>query len=511
MPGQNLAFGPFVLDPDTGTLLRQGVPVPVGYRAALLLAEMLRRPGDVLAKSELLDAGWRGMAVEEGNLSVQIAALRRLLGPAPDGGDWIATVPRVGYRFLAPVTRRDAAAPEGGPARGPSIAVLPFANLSGDPEQEHFADGLAEDIITRLSHVRALFVSARNSSFAWKGRPTDLKAIGRELGVRYVLGGSVRRAGQRLRTTALLNDAGTGLQVWAEQYDGDVADFFALQDRITESVIAAIEPQIYAAEHARARSRPPESLDAWGFVMQAMPYVWTWGSAADIETAQRLLGRALAIDPDYPRANSLLAWTYAAQAQLGWADAGTTLPLALAHAQTGIAGDLDDPWGHLAAGYVHMVARRHRPALDEVHEAIDRNPSLALAHVILASAYAHGGLPEDGLHHVAIAARLGPRDYTQAANLSTAGLCHFMARRFAEAIDCQRRAVQLRPNFGSAWRTLAAAAGLAGDREAAAAALVEARRAHPGLSIDWLEKYHPIVHDHDRALFIQGLRAAGLE
>jgi TolB-like protein len=264
MPGQNLAFGPFVLDPDTGTLLRQGVPVPVGYRAALLLAEMLRRPGDVLAKSELLDAGWRGMAVEEGNLSVQIAALRRLLGPAPDGGDWIATVPRVGYRFLAPVTRRDAAAPEGGPARGPSIAVLPFANLSGDPEQEHFADGLAEDIITRLSHVRALFVSARDSSFAWKGRPTDLKAIGRELGVRYVLGGSVRRAGQRLRTTALLNDAGTGLQVWAEQYDGDVADFFALQDRITESVIAAIEPQIYAAEHARARSRPPESLDAWG-------------------------------------------------------------------------------------------------------------------------------------------------------------------------------------------------------------------------------------------------------
>ena len=329
--------------------------------------------------------------------------------------------------------------------------------------------------------------------------------------MRYVLGGSVRRAGQRLRTTALLSDADSGLQVWAEQYDGDVADFFALQDRITESVIAAIEPQIYAAEHTRARSRPPESLDAWGFVMQAMPYVWTWGSATDIKTAQRLLARALAIDPDYPRANSLLAWTYAAQAQLGWADATATLPLALARAQTGIAGDLDDPWGHLAAGYVHMVARRHRPALEELHEAIDRNPSLALAHVILASAYSHGGLAEDGLHHVAIAARLGPRDYTQAANLSTAGLCHFMARRFAETIDCERRAVQLRPNFGSAWRTLASAAGLAGDQEVAAQALVEARRAHPGLSIDWLEKYHPIVHDHDRALFIQGLRAAGLD
>ncbi|MFO1141389.1 MAG: winged helix-turn-helix domain-containing tetratricopeptide repeat protein [Amaricoccus sp.] len=512
MPGQVFAFGPFVLEPDTGTLLRQGVPVPVGYRGALLLAELLRRPGDVLTKSELLDAGWRGMTVEEGNLSVQIAGLRRLLGSAGDGSDWIATVPRVGYRFVGAVTRGDAA-PSGaaGPADGPSIAVLPFTNLSGDPEQEHFAEGLAEDIITRLSRVRALFVSARNASFAYKGRTVELKQIGRELGVRYMLEGSVRRSGQRLRATALLNDAATGRQVWAGQYDGEIADFFGLQDRIAESVIAAIEPQIYAAEHTRLRTRPPESLDAWGFVMQAMPYVWTWGSAADIEIAQRLLGRALAVDPGYPRANSLLAWTYAAQAQLGWADPPTVLPLALAQAQTGIGGDPDDPWGHLAAGYVHMVARRFRPALDELQEAIERNPSLALAHVILGSAYSHAGLPEDGLHQLAIAARLGTRDYTQAANLASAGLCHFVARRFTEAIDCERRAVQLRPNFGTAWRTLAASAGLAGEAQAAAAALAEARRTHPGLSVEWIEKYHPLVHEHDRALFVQGLRAAGLE
>ena len=514
MPGQRFAFGPFVLEPDTGTLLRQGVPVPVSYRGALVLAEMLRRPGDVLTKSELLDAGWRGMAVEEGNLSVQIAALRRLLGPAADGADWIATVPRVGYRFVAAVGARRPGRPltaPRGPARGPSIAVLPFANLSDDPEQAYFAEGLAEDIITRLARLRALFVSARNSSFAYKGRPVDVKQIGRELGVRYVLEGSVRRSGQRLRTTAQLNDAERGLQVWAEHYDGDLADFFALQDRITDSVIAAIEPQIYAAENTRLGSRPPESLDAWGFVIRAMPYVWTWGSAADIETAQRLLGRAIDIDPGYPRASSLLAWSYAAQAQLGWAEAGEVLPVALALAQKGIQGDPDDPWGHLAAGYVHMVSRRFKPALAELGDAIERNPSLALAHVILGSTYGYGGMAEDGLHHLAIAARLGPRDYTQAANLATAGLCHLMAQRYGEAIDCERHAVQLRPNFGTAWRTLAAAAGLAGELDTAAEALLQARRLHPGLSVGWVEKYHPIVRAQDRAAYIRGLRAAGLE
>ncbi len=512
MSGPHFSFGPFVLEPDTGTLWRQGVPVPVSYRGALLLTEMLRRPGDVLSKSELLDAGWRGMAVEEGNLSVQVAALRKLLGPSPDGSDWIATIPRVGYRFTAAVSRRDAGAiAADGEDRGPSIAVLPFTNLSEDPEQEHFAYGLAEDIITRLSRLRALFVSARNSSFTYKGRSVDVKQIGRDLGVRYVLEGSVRRSGQRLRTTAQLNDAVRGLQVWAEHYDGDVADFFDLQDRITESVIAALEPQIYAAENTRLRSHAPESLDAWGFVMRAMPSVWTWGSAADIETAQLLLGRALAIDPAYARASSLLAWTHAAQVQLGWVEAADGLPAALAMAERGIDGDPDDPWGHLAAGYVHMVSRRFQPAVDELSEAIDRNPSFAMVHVILGSTYGYGGMADPGLHHLAIATRLGPRDYTQAGNLSSAGLCHLMAGRYAEAIDLERRAVQLRPNFGTAWRTLAAAAGLAGEVDAASEALRRARHLHPSLNADWVEKHHPIVHAEDRARYLSGLRVAGLE
>jgi adenylate cyclase len=329
--------------------------------------------------------------------------------------------------------------------------------------------------------------------------------------VRYVLDGSVRRSGQRLRISVTLSDTSTGRQVWAERYDVELADFFALQDQIAESVIAAIEPRLLQAEHERYKSRSPGSLDAWGFVMKAMPYVWTWGSADDMATAEALLGRAIAIDSDYPRANGLMAWIHAARVQLGWVEAREILPKARAMAQRAIQRDPEDPWTHHMAGYVHMVSRGFEQAVAELSEAIALNPSFAFAHVTLGCTYGYGGMPEDGLHHLALAARLSPRDFAQAANFATAGLCHFIARRFAEGAEHERRAVELRPNFGTAWRTYAASAGMAGDRAAAARALSEARRLHPSLSLDWVEKYHPIVRVSDRAVYNEGLRLAGLE
>jgi TolB-like protein/Tfp pilus assembly protein PilF len=515
MRSERLTFGPFVLNPEIGLLSRSGTPVPLGYRAILLLAALLKRPGDVLSKAELIEAAWPGMAIEEGNLSVQIAALRKLLGSSPDGADWIVTAPRVGYRFVGAVESLpvQAAAGDGQDrftATGPSIVVLPFANHSDDPEQEYFADGLTEDIITALARLRWLFVCARNSSFVYKAKAHDLRQVGRELGVRYALGGSVRRSATRVRIHAQLADASTGSQIWAKRYDGELADFFVLQDQITESVVAFIEPQLYAAENQRLESKAPESLDAWGFVMRAMPFVWTWGSAGDLETAQQLLSGALKIDPGYPRANSLLAWVFAARIQLGGADAAETLASALAMAQRAVERDAEDPWCHLAAGYVHMVSRRFQLAVEQLSTAIELNPSLALAHVILGSTYGYGGMPDDGLHHLAIASRLSPGDYSQAGNLATQGLCHLIAGRFAKAIECERRAVQLRPHFGTAWRTLTAAAGLANALETAAHALVESKRLHPSLSIRWIEERHPIVHEKDRAIYIRGLRAAGL-
>lgn len=513
MSGERLAFGPFVLNSEAGTLFRRGVPVPVSYRGLLLLAALLEHPGEVLTKSNLMDAAWPGTAVEEGNLSVQIASLRKLLGPSPDGAEWIATVPRIGYRFTAAIEKLEGAATrrDQSSEQGPSIAVLAFANLSDDVEQQYFANGLAEDLITRLARLRWLFVSARDSSFSYSGKVIDVKQVGRDLGVHYVLGGSVRRSGQRLRITARLNDVSTGLQVWAERYDVELVDFFSLQDQVAEGVIAAIEPRLHAAEHKRFQSRLPDSLDAWGFVIRAMPYVWQWGTAKEIDIAETLLKRATDIDPDYPRANSLLAWVHAARVQLGWAAPADVLPIARAMAQRAIQKDPEDPWAHFAAGYVHMVSRSFDQAVAELTEAIALNPSFAYAHVILGSTYGYGGMSDDGLHHLALAARLSPRDFTQASNLSTQGLCQIMARRFSEAIECERRAVELHPHFGSAWRTLSAAAGLAHDHDTAVHALAEARRLHPSLSVEWVEKCHPIIHEKDRAMYIEGLRAAGLK
>jgi adenylate cyclase len=245
--------------------------------------------------------------------------------------------------------------------------------------------------------------------------------------------------------------------------------------------------------------------------MKAMPYVWTWSTANEIEIAQGLLRRATDIDPDYPRANSLLAWAHASRVSLGLADATTVLGTARAMAQQAIQRDPDDPWTHFAAGYVHMMSREFNSAVRKLSEAIELNPSLAFAHVILGSAYDYGGVSDEGLSHVAIAARLSPRDFTYAANFSVSGLCHFMARRFSEAVEHERRAVELRPHFGTAWRTLAAAAGMAGELDTAARALSEAKRLQPSLSIEWVDNCHPIVHEKDRVVYIEGLRAAGLK
>lgn len=517
-------FDEYALDTDRRELRRDDGLVPVEPKVFDLLAFLIAGRHRVVSKDDLIAGVWMGRVVSDSALTSCINAARATIGDNGEDQRLIKTLPRKGIRFVGTVREENSpespASPSVAPAPlrparvlpdRPSVAVLPFTNLSDDNEQQYFADGLAEDIITRLARLRGLFVSARNSSFTYKWKEINVTQIGRELGVRYVLDGSVRRSGQRLRIGAELSDASTGLQVWAERYDVDFADFFILQDQIAESVIAAIEPRLYAAEHQRFQSRSPDSLDAWGFVMRAMPCVWDWGSTQEIEIAQALLKKAIDIDPDYPRANSLLAWTQAALVQLGWADASDVLGAARARAQRAIQRDAEDPWTHLAAGYVHMVSRDFDDAVKQLTEAIDLNSSFAFAHVVLGATYGYGGMSDDGLNHCGLAARLSPRDFAQAVNYSARGLCHFMAGRFPDAVGWERRAVALRPHFGSAWRTLAAAAGMARNLDVAASALSEAKRLHPSLSVEWVENHHPIVHDKDRLTYIEGLRAAGLK
>src|SRR6266436_6450969 len=238
------------------------VPVLIGSRALEILGVLVERAGDLVSRDEITNAVWPRTIVEGSNLPVQIAALRRILDERRAGGSCIQTVSGRGYRFTAAVTRASAGVVLRLPDK-PSIVVLPFANMSGDPEQEYFADGMVEEVITALSRIRWLFVIARNSSFTYKGQPIDVKQVGRELGVRYVLEGSVRKAGQRVRITGQLIDALTGTHLWADRFDGSLEDVFELQDKVAVSVAGVIEPALQAAEMRRSAARPTSDLSAY--------------------------------------------------------------------------------------------------------------------------------------------------------------------------------------------------------------------------------------------------------
>src|SRR5712692_9025762 len=285
----NIALGPFRLDTERGLLLRRTEPEALGKRAIALLQALVEQPGELVSKDALIEAAWSGQIVEESNLTVQIAALRRVLGEFPGGDRWIETMPRRGYRFVGPVIAEAQRGVMAVPAQvdgmqddlalphKPSIAVLPFVNMSGDPEQEYFADGIVEEIITVLSRIRWLFVIARNSTFTYKGQAVDVKQVGRELGVRYILEGSVRKGGGRVRISAQLIEAETGAQLWADRFDCSLEDVFELQDQVAISVAGVIEPALQTAETARSASRPTSDMTAYDLYLRA--YAALFGSA----------------------------------------------------------------------------------------------------------------------------------------------------------------------------------------------------------------------------------------
>jgi adenylate cyclase len=260
----------------------------------------------------------------------------------------------------------------------PSIAVLPFTNMSGDPDQEYFADGITEDLITGLSQIHWLFVIARNSTFVFKGRAVDVKQVSRELGVRYVLEGSVRRVGNRLRISAQLIDGTTGTHHWAERYDREFTDIFMLQDEITRSVAAAIEPRMLAAEGIRSLSRSPDDLDAWSLVARALTYFWR-GSRDDTKAAIGILEQATARYPDYALAHSLLSFSLTFAGHMGWTDQAEALKNSRRHVNVAVKLDDNDPWAHVALGYLAMLERRTEESIAAYRRALELNPNSAVA------------------------------------------------------------------------------------------------------------------------------------
>jgi adenylate cyclase len=415
------------------------------------------------------------------------------------------------YRVRASVESKAA------PARGetlplpdkPSIAILPFANMSGDPEQEHFADGIAEDIITGLSRLRWLFVIARNSSFTYKGRNVDVRQVGRELGVRYVLEGSVRKGGNRIRITAQLVEAETGNHLWAERYDRALGDVFAIQDEITKSVIGCIGPELYTAEHDRLKRKPPQNLDAWESFVRGM-FLYSQHSDKGTKEALDMLARAIGVDHNYAQAHGLRAVCLAWRTFQGWEDRDTALASVTEGANRAVACDPQEPWAHLALGFAAMAKRHNSDAVGAFSRAIDASPNFAYAHGLLGSAHGLGGRPDQAIECIDRGVRLSPRDIFGDEYQLYYAFAHFQAGRYAEAASAALLAIQQRPDHPVLYIMAAASCGLGGETDKARGLVAQLISLVPNISAADLEKNFNYTRQDDRSKLAMGLRAGGM-
>ena len=514
-------FEDHVLDIDRRELRRGAQQIPVGPQVFDLLVYLVQNRERVVTKDDLLDAVWSGRFVSESNLTTRINAARNAIGDTGEEQRLIRTVPRKGFRFVGVVTCEaenvkdvrgsTATTPKPLPLPDkPSIAVLPFDNMSGDREQEYFADGMVEEIITALSRFRQLFVIARNSTFTYKGQAVDVKQVGRELGVRYVLEGSVRRSDNRVRIAAQLIDATTATHLWADRFDRAIENIFDLQDRLTASVVGAVAPQLQQAEIDRAKRKPTESLDAYDLFFRGMANLYQWTLDGTNE-ALRLFHRAVELDPDFASAYSMAAYCYLWRKVNGWivnyeqemgeagrlarraVDLGQDDAVALAFGGNTLAGVVGDIEG--AAVFIDR--------------ALTLNPNLAAAWHSSGWIKIWLGEPDVAIEHLAIAMRLSPLDPFIHHRQAATALAHLCAGRYDEA--CMWGEKSLRGgDYTGGYRIAAASNALAGRIEKAQKIAARFHQLNPGFRVSNIKDHIPFRRPEDLARYLDGMRKAGL-
>ncbi|WP_044548160.1 winged helix-turn-helix domain-containing tetratricopeptide repeat protein [Mesorhizobium japonicum] len=471
-------FEDFALDGDRRELRRGNSLIAVEPQVFDLLQYLIRNRERVVSKDDLVDAVWQGRIVSDATLASRVNAARSALQDNGEQQRLVRTFPRRGFRFVGTVHEEagaEATAPVepakpglGIPAR-PSIAVLPFVNLSGDPDQDYFADGMVEDIITGLSRIRWLFVIARNSSFTYKGRAVDMKQVGQELGVRYVLEGSVRKVGSRVRITGQLIDTEDGGHLWAERYDRELTDVFALQDEITISVVAAIEPNLRRAEIERVKRQRPDSLDAYDLFLRALPDVYTFmpqGAARGLP----LLDQALAIEPSYALVHGFAAWAHQTLFIRGGMQAEHS-GKASRHAHAAIEHGSGDAMALALAGFTIGLVEHDRKLADEAFsQALSLSASCAFVYAFGCVPVAYGGDATRAIDWGEQALRLNPLDAMNCVPQGMIGFGNFLAGRHEQAIAAGRRAVEMNPGFSILHGWLAAPLARLGRIEEAKAA-----------------------------------------
>src|SRR5262245_56209207 len=465
---------------------------------------------------------WGGRIVSESALTTRINAARSAVGDSGEAQRLIKTLPRKGLRFVGVVregknfgavqpsmtfeSQALLSLPE-----GPSIAVLPFANMSGDPEQEYFADGMVEEIITALSRFRNLFVIARNSSFTYKGRAVDVKQVGRELGVRYVLEGGIRKSANRVRITAQLVDVSTGAHLWADRFERALEDIFDLQDQVTENVVGAIAPKLEQAEIARAKRKPIQNLDAHDYYLRGMANFHRRTKEAAQEALQQFY-KAIELDPEFSSAYGMAAYCYVWRKSGRWMVNGTAEQSEAARlARKAMDLGRQDAIELTTAGFkVSFVVGDLNDGASLTARALELNPNFALAWSVSGRAQVWLGEPELAIEHLEHCMQLSPFDPLASTAQNGIAWAHFFAGRYDEASSWAKKALQESPKYHSAMRILVASSALAGRLEDARKTMDRLREIDPTLCVSDLRDFPPLRRPEDFARYSEGMRKAGL-
>lgn len=521
------SIGACTIDTDTYELRRDGNLVPVEPKVFDLLVFLLDNADRVVTKDEIIERVWHGRIVSDATISTRIKFVRKAIGDDGTRQKLIRTIRGRGFRVVESVEQ--GAAPTKYGTKGtqspepssraerslplpdkPSIAVLPFSNLSSDIDQQYFAEGITDDIITGLSKFRSLFVITRHSSFAFDANAADLTDVSNSLGVRYVVQGNVRRSASRLRITARLIEPANDRLMWAERYDRDIQDIFTIQDDVTHAIVSAIEPQLASSERHRARHKPPEDLGAWESYQRAMWHLYQY-NAEDIDTALELLRRAVDLDAAFASAHAGLSFALYYKAVLGFSDdAAGDLAVAREAGITAVRLDETDPFAHVALGRVNSIKGDHDAAIAACDTAISLNPSYANAHFGRAHSLWQSGRAKEALASHDEAIRLSPRDPILWAFTASKAIALIILGRYEEALDWSVRAL-LQPNAAIlAHLPKISALYLLGRETESGKALEEARQIKPDLSIAWIGGVLPITDQETREIFLGSLRNAGI-
>jgi len=523
-------FADCVLDTDRRELTRGSDRVAVGPQVFDLLIYLVQNRERVVSKDDLLEAVWAGRIVSESTLTSHVNAVRKAIGDNGEDQRLIRTIARKGFRFLGEVEAEPEPSARGvsrdnvlhDPTRAvgpsaltlpdkPSIAVLPFQNLSADPEQEYFADGIVEDIIGALSRMRWLFVIARNSSFTYKGRAVDVKQVGRELGVRYVLEGSLRKAASRVRISGQLVDASTGANLWSDRFEGALEDIFNLQDQMTSSVVGALVRQLEQAEIQRAKRKPTDSLDAYDYYLRGMAS-FHLSTRKAIDEALPLFRKAIDLDPEFASAYAMAGWCYFWRKINGWL---TDRALEIAEGERLIrrAVELgqDDAIALARGGHGlgHLVGDLDT-GIVLIEKGLALDPNSATAWFLGGFLHAFAGEADVAIKHFEHAMRLSPRDPEMFRMQAGMAFAHLLAGRFDEASSWAEKSFRDLPTFLFVVSIIAASHSLAGRLAEAQRAMDHLRELDPTLRISNLKDWIPLRGQENVERFAHGLRRAGL-